>query len=180
MSSLCNHCSRQELVTKATLRHLMVWIRSTRNNVIKNFIVSCSNYKYIEPITLKFHQQSHVWMGLHGDHSRHSILGGRKQTCKEFKFKHKYEPSMQTISEPISSWLKVDPRGCLEEYVSLFACLHFITCNHVFMAPRSITLEGPQDIVCHDDVMIWEHFPHHLPFVRGIHRYRWILRTKGQ
>ena len=32
----------------------------------------------------------------------------------------------------------------------------------------------------HDDVIKWKHFPHNWPFVRGIHRSRWIPRTKGQ
>ena len=31
----------------------------------------------------------------------------------------------------------------------------------------------------HDDVIKWKHFPRYWPFVRGIHRSRWILRTKA-
>ena len=31
----------------------------------------------------------------------------------------------------------------------------------------------------HDDVIKWKHFPRYLPFVRGIHRWRWIPRTKA-
>ena len=31
----------------------------------------------------------------------------------------------------------------------------------------------------HDDVIKWKHFPHYWPFVRGIHRSRWIPRTKA-
>ena len=31
----------------------------------------------------------------------------------------------------------------------------------------------------HDDVIKWKHFPRHWPFVRGIHRSRWIPRTKA-
>ena len=30
----------------------------------------------------------------------------------------------------------------------------------------------------HDDVIKWKHFPRYWPFVRGIHRSRWISRTK--
>ena len=30
----------------------------------------------------------------------------------------------------------------------------------------------------HDDVIKWKHFPRYLPFVRGIHRSRWIPRPK--
>ena len=35
-------------------------------------------------------------------------------------------------------------------------------------------------IAHHDDVIKWKHFPRYWPFVRGIHRSRWIPRTKGQ
>ena len=31
----------------------------------------------------------------------------------------------------------------------------------------------------HDDVIKWKHFPRHWPFVRGIHRSRWIPHTKA-
>ena len=31
----------------------------------------------------------------------------------------------------------------------------------------------------HDDVTKWKHFPRYWPFVRGIHRSRWIPRTKA-
>ena len=31
----------------------------------------------------------------------------------------------------------------------------------------------------HDDVIKWKHFPRNWPFVRGIHRYRWIPHTKA-
>ena len=31
----------------------------------------------------------------------------------------------------------------------------------------------------HDDVIKWKHFPRFWPFVRGIHRSRWIPRTKA-
>ena len=33
--------------------------------------------------------------------------------------------------------------------------------------------------VNHDDVIKWKHFPRYWPFVRGIHRSRWIPRTKA-
>ena len=32
---------------------------------------------------------------------------------------------------------------------------------------------------CHDDVIKWKHFPHYWPFMRGIHRSRWIPHTKA-
>ena len=34
-------------------------------------------------------------------------------------------------------------------------------------------------VVTHDDVIKWKHFPRYWPFVRGIHRSRWIPRTKA-
>ena len=41
---------------------------------------------------------------------------------------------------------------------------------------------GPLCSLCgvnHDDVIKWKHFPRYWPFVRGIHRSRWIPRTKA-
>ena len=34
-------------------------------------------------------------------------------------------------------------------------------------------------LVSHDDVIEWKHFPRNWPFVRGIHRPRWIPHTKA-
>ena len=34
-------------------------------------------------------------------------------------------------------------------------------------------------VMLHDDVIKWRHFPRYWPFVRGIHRSRWIPRTKA-
>ena len=33
--------------------------------------------------------------------------------------------------------------------------------------------------VVHDEVIKWKHFPRYCPFVRGIHRSRWIPHTKA-
>ena len=33
--------------------------------------------------------------------------------------------------------------------------------------------------IIHDDVIKWKHFPRNWPFVRGIHRSRWIPHTKA-
>ena len=35
------------------------------------------------------------------------------------------------------------------------------------------------DVYMHDDVIKWKHFPRNWPFVRGIHRSRWIPHTKA-
>ena len=42
----------------------------------------------------------------------------------------------------------------------------------------SIFIRGPYRYR-HDDVIKWKHFPRYWPFVRGIHRSRWIPRTKA-
>ena len=36
-----------------------------------------------------------------------------------------------------------------------------------------------ETLSAHDDVIKWKHFPHNWPFVRGIHRSRWIPHTKA-
>ena len=41
-------------------------------------------------------------------------------------------------------------------------------------------LESSMELVSfHDDVIKWKHFPRNWPFVRGIHRSRWIPHTKA-
>ena len=44
-----------------------------------------------------------------------------------------------------------------------------------------VSLEKPLDMQSrfHDDVIKWKHFPRNWPFVRGIHRSRWIPHTKA-
>ena len=47
---------------------------------------------------------------------------------------------------------------------------------------RSLWCHCNDKLVCfcsHDDVIKWKHFPRNWPFVRGIHRSRWIPRTKA-
>ena len=52
-------------------------------------------------------------------------------------------------------------------------------------SPKSFTrkwnrnLVKPTFIFNHDDVIKWKHFPRNWPFVRGIHRSRWIPHTKA-
>ena len=40
-------------------------------------------------------------------------------------------------------------------------------------------VQVPNCYYFHDDVIKWKHFPRNWPFVRGIHRSRWIPRTKA-
>ena len=47
--------------------------------------------------------------------------------------------------------------------------------NHVIMGNQNHGVWGN----VHDDVIKWKHFPRYWPFVRGIHRSRWIPRTKA-
>ena len=41
------------------------------------------------------------------------------------------------------------------------------------------TILVTRDVHRHDDVIKWKHFPRYWPFVRGIHRSRWIPHTKA-
>ena len=41
------------------------------------------------------------------------------------------------------------------------------------------SIYSPPSIFAHDDVIKWKHFPRYWPIVRGIHRSRWIPRTKA-
>ena len=44
--------------------------------------------------------------------------------------------------------------------------------------PGSLRRQGIDFGINHDDVIKWKHFPRYWPFVRGIHRSRWIPHTK--
>ena len=44
---------------------------------------------------------------------------------------------------------------------------------------RRNVISGTNDETVPDDVIKWKHFPRYRPFVRGIHRSRWIPRTKA-
>ena len=39
--------------------------------------------------------------------------------------------------------------------------------------------DANHNMTIHDDVIKWKHFPRYWPFARGIHRSRWIPRTKA-
>ena len=40
-------------------------------------------------------------------------------------------------------------------------------------------IQSTLELVTHDDVIKWKHVPRNWPFVRGIHRSRWIPHTKA-
>ena len=49
----------------------------------------------------------------------------------------------------------------------------------LFWCDPSTHLSHRDHSAWHDDVIKWKHFPRYWPFVRGIHRSRWIPRTKA-
>ena len=51
--------------------------------------------------------------------------------------------------------------------------------NVVSFSPWYRHLESRAFCLLHDDVIKWKHFPRNWPFVRGIHRSRWIPHTKA-
>ena len=72
----------------------------------------------------------------------------------------------------------------------IFICdiMTYICHNYDLHMPQSLILLISADFIHisqtviylpHDDVIKWKHFPRYWPFVRGIHRYRWIPHTKA-
>ena len=53
--------------------------------------------------------------------------------------------------------------------------------HHHTLRPRQTCREFADDNFkgIHDDVIKWKHFPRNWPFLRGIHRSRWIPHTKA-
>ena len=66
-----------------------------------------------------------------------------------------------------------------------FTWINIELCSRVEFTRRRFsrgTCSRYQSLKCvfkHDDVIKWKHFPDYWPFVRGIHRSRWIPRTKA-
>ena len=54
----------------------------------------------------------------------------------------------------------------------------YLVIGYLFVAGQSETKLASE--LTHDDVIKWKHFPRNWPFVRGIHRSRWIPHTKTQ
>ena len=55
-----------------------------------------------------------------------------------------------------------------------------VLCNWVQKLQKLYTyIERDSILVYHDDVIKWKHFPRNWPFVRRIHRSRWIPHTKA-
>ena len=57
--------------------------------------------------------------------------------------------------------------------------MYFYDGTHPSSAERVLSWDLNLVITWLDDVIKWKHFPRHWPFVRGIHRSRWIPRTKA-
>ena len=65
---------------------------------------------------------------------------------------------------------------CLYKVVVVVSCVSKLNhvCNEIY-----IILFRLCAFVLHDDIIKWKHFPRNWPFVRGIHRSRWIPHTKA-
>ena len=61
---------------------------------------------------------------------------------------------------------------------SVWLCLVVVS-NGAIVRGSSETIITNMDKRMHDDVIKWKHFPRYWPFVWGIHRSRWIPRTKA-
>ena len=61
-------------------------------------------------------------------------------------------------------------------HVITYPCLDWRLCDDLSM-PHIV--KGSPGSISHDDVIKWKHFPRNWPFVRGIHRSRWIPHTKA-
>ena len=60
-----------------------------------------------------------------------------------------------------------------------YQCLCLMITNLVTGYATLYNCGNPVNRVVHDDVIKWKHFPRFWPFVRGIHRSRWIPHTKA-
>ena len=107
-----------------------------------------------------------------------------------------YEVTMDKSTHTIWNNARVNIFSLLKEDVTMIkqtcntahACTHTITAASTWdeslrqMMWLRFTARG-HDSHCmthlHDDVMKWKHFPRHWPFVRGIHRSRWVPRTRA-
>ena len=65
---------------------------------------------------------------------------------------------------PVTGWQQ-------RAFVKLWWCFFYASLNNL-----STKQSGSQ---WHDDAIKWKHFPRYWPFVRGIHRSRWICHTKA-
>ena len=69
--------------------------------------------------------------------------------------------------------------GILRRRAPDFKRINTDRCKHVHCR-CSVALAPGHQQPCHDDVIIWKHFPRHWPFVRGIHRWPVNSPHKGQ
>ena len=60
-------------------------------------------------------------------------------------------------------------------------CISFqkLMLQYYTQLPTATNIPSKLAVKCHDDVFKWKHFPRNWPFVRGIHRSRWIPHTKA-
>ena len=68
-------------------------------------------------------------------------------------------------------------------YISVlktFTKVCFVILLYIFVMKNIIQIGCSAEVICHDDVIKWKHFPRYWPFVRGIHRSPMNSAHKGQ
>ena len=102
---------------------------------------------------------------------------------------YKYMNNFKTHHNWIQRWHEKRSLPKLKPRCRTDRKLHFYS-NRVVDWWNKITQEGIEapsidafknslDNHSHDDVIKWKHFPRNWPFVRGIHRSRWIPHTEA-
>ena len=64
-------------------------------------------------------------------------------------------------------------------YLYLFMLNKFCLSLSLSLITSIVTTYWQSVVNVHDDVIKWKHFPRNWPYVRGIHRSRWIPHTKA-
>ena len=79
----------------------------------------------------------------------------------------------------LKSWLTFYISPALIQWLSWNICGSNIFLFRAILVSNLEQFMVHELIILHDDVIKWKHFPRNLPFVRGIHRSRWIPHTKA-
>ena len=79
---------------------------------------------------------------------------------------------ISTVFKEDTGWYRCRPSNGLGPSPEAQAYLN-VTCEY------NVSLEPLMIWLFYDDVIKWKHFLHNWPFVRGIHRSRWIPHTKA-
>ena len=87
---------------------------------------------------------------------------------------HTYAGQMYTISTIFAVMIDI-----LIQWCSWNICGSNIFLFRAILISNLVQFMVRELIISHDDVIKWNHFPRNWPFVRGIHRSRWIPHTKA-